>query len=239
MRWQVLAAAALTAATAGPASAQIGEYRRFTHEPMDTNRSNKIIYAPVGWAFSGRRPAAQPRSVAVASWYLQPLGSRNDRADKVLDKGEYTLESFDAVRPEGDLLTRMRVVITRMPAPPEGTDLPELNVVHPRTLISSRAVPAVETIPGGVRYTFTLTPPMFGFAPAGDVKNLPSTSQFQLELLPARALSVPRHIARKPTFNQEDAETLRQLPPPRLTVEERVAGKRLEYREGRVTESKR
>lgn len=241
MRWHVFAAVGLAAAVAAPAQAQVGGYRRFTTEPGDTNRSNKIVYVPVARAFSGSRPTQQPYDVAVASWYVEPLGSRNDRPDNKLDDAEYVLETFEAVKAEGERLPTMRVVVTRRPAPPEGTAPPELTVLHRKTLISSRGMARVEPIADGVRYTFTLKPPLAEFGPAALSTPSGASPRYELSLFPAREVRLPRHITKAPTFSGgEDPETRMLTTPraPRLPEAERVAGKRFEFRNNRVVERK-
>src|ERR687886_187393 len=102
MRWTVLATAVMAAAVASPAGAQrMGADRHFTWLTTDTNRSDRIIYAPVGAIYPGRRPASQPYDVSAATWYRQPLGSHNVKPDKNLENAQYTLESFDTVKDQG------------------------------------------------------------------------------------------------------------------------------------------
>lgn len=239
MRWQWVAAAALIAAGAGPARAQVSPYRRFTqNDVMDTNRNNRIVYLPVvmGVGFSGPRPGSQGYDVAAASWYLQPLGNPAARPDKVLDKGTYTLETFEAFRPAGAKDAQIRVVVTRRPAPPEGAAPPEIHLVDPRSYITARGPATVETLPDGVRYTATITPPAFGFDVREAAGRLASDNRFQVLLMSARDVKLPRAIARAPTFGgAEQWETLSRSGP-QLPLVERVAGKRIEYRSGQVIE---
>jgi hypothetical protein len=231
MRWTLLATAVAAAAVAAPAGAQqVGADRHFTHIVTDTNRSDRIIYAPIGMAFSGPRPGSQPYDVSAATWYRQPLGSQNVKPDKNLEKAQYTLESFDAVKDQG--LNQIRVVITRRPAPPEGTEAPRIAVVHPDSAISSTAFPKTEMLADGVRYTYMVMPPNLGFASRRDQI---TSDRYEIRFQPARDVHIPRYITKAPTFGGEDHEARDMAaPPPSLPRTERVAGKRLEYRRGRV-----
>jgi hypothetical protein len=237
MRFHPFAAAALALAVAGPASAQLDPYRRFTTAPNDTNRNNKLVYVPLGWSFPGAKPADQPYDVATAAWYRQPLGSTGAAPDKVLDKSSYTLERFDLVRADGGRL--MRVVVTQRPAPAERQP-PMLRVMNPQSMISASSVAGIEDLPDGVRYTFLVRPPHHDFIPAGERVAATAPRDYELRFMPARNVELPRYIVGAPTFNRGlDPETRAAMPPPRLPVEERVAGKRIEYRSGRVVEPRR
>lgn len=232
--WQGVAAAALCLIASSAAQAQQGQgaLRRFTELPTDTNRSNRVNYVPLGWSFSEDRPGKLPYDVSVASWYRLPIFTTNVKPDKVLDKGTYQLERFDAVGTEPGGTPRFRVVITRRPAPPEGT-APRLQLLHGRTGISSLAFAAMEALPDGVRYTFLAEPPQLNLTAN---RSVPDTDRYEVRLMPARDVTLPRNIVRAPTFGGEDLGTRQAMAPPRLPREERVAGKRIEYRKGRVTE---
>jgi hypothetical protein len=225
------AALVVAAAAAVPARAQDGPLRRFY---WDVNRSNREVYVPLVWAFPGRRPADMPYSVSVASWFRQPLGARDVRASTVLDKARYTLDEFslmDANSPRA----RVAVVITRTPALPEGTEPPRLDLVHPSG-ISAPHVPAdMESVPGGTRFTFITTPPLWNYTAGNSNVDPKDVQRYEVRLLTAREeVRRPRSITRAPTFGGFDIETRMSLPPPRLPREERVAGRRIEYRSGKV-----
>ena len=224
MNGKLLTAGALAFLVAAPASAQSpdGNYRRFSQEPMDTNRSNRIVYVPLGWAFPGPRPATQPHDASSATWYQLPVGVRGVRPDKNLERAEYRLESFQPLPGDG---RRLRVVITRTGGGDIGT--PELAVVHTKSQISATGSPRVEAIPGGTRYTFVVTPPDLG------VPGRAAAERYEIRFFPATEVPEPPRIARKPTFDGADPQVRAAQGPPRLPYAERVAGKRLEYRAGR------
>ena len=227
MRWHPFAAAVLAVAAAGPASAQSGPERRFTDLPNDTNRNNKLIYVPLAMGASGPKPAGQPYDVAAAAWYGQPLGTAGAQADKVLDKSRCVLERFDSVRgSEGNLL---RVIVTQRPAAPDA-EPPMIRVVEAKSMLSASALAHVEPLSDGARYTFLVRHPSWDGATA------PS---FEIHLLPGREVKLPRYLVGAPTFVRgADRETRALTPPPRLPLIERVAGKRIEYRSGRVVDQK-
>ena len=235
MRWQILTAGALTAVAALPASAQFedGHYRRFTEDVTDVNRNNKIVYAPLGWSFRGARPASMPFSVSVASWYQQSAGAANVKPDNVRDEAEYRLERFETVKDGGNAM--FRVTITRTPAPPEGQAPPELRLVHTDTLITSRDRATVETTPNGVRYQFYVRSPQLTMAPRGE-SSREDADRYELRLMPAREVNLPRYITRAPTFGGEDPMLRMHRTPPQLPLAERVAGRRIEYRNFAVVE---
>jgi hypothetical protein len=214
---------------AGAAGAQEYAYRRFDQPPTDTNRSNRIVYVPLGWAFSGSRPPQQPYDVSVATWYQATPGAR---ADNVLDNGNYVLEQFA----NGSRPGMLRVVIRR--SGPAVQDLPELRVVDRDSLLTTRAQAQVERNGAGVRYVFDVPSPLITSQPQGDRR-----PGYELRLMTARPdVRLPSYIVRKPTFSGMDPELRRTLPPPQLPYAERVAGKRIEYRSprsaGRVVEDR-
>ena len=227
MRHQLLAAGILAAAVASAATAQDGPYRRFTKQPIDPNRNDRVTYVPFGRVLTEERPATRPYDVSAATWYLQPLGARGVRASDTLEKAEYRLESFDATGGNSRNGGLLRVVITRSPAPPTDSVAPQLRVVHPDSLISSTATAKVETVPNGARYTFLVRPPHLG---GTDAAAMPATARFELQFRPARDVKLPSYLTRQPGFGGADLETRMQSGPPGRRVEESVAGKRMEFR---------
>lgn len=209
-----------------------GALRRFTEHPTESNRPNRIVYAPLAWAFPGSAPPNMVRDVSVASWYRVSLNVSNRRPDKVLDDNRYTLERFALIGTGEGERPQFRVVVTQRPAPPIGSAAPRLSVVHPNQ-ISSVALGTADRLADGVRYTFTVEPPLAGFRPT---RQLPAAGEYSVRLMPARDVSYPVALRRAPTFAGVDVETRMATPPPRLPRAERVAGKRLEYRRGRVLE---
>lgn len=227
-----LAIAATAVITAGPARAQDAGSRRFTQDYWDTNRSNRIVYVPIGFHFNGPPTGKQLYDVSAATWYLQPLGARGVRPDRVLDKGDYTLDQFELVG--GDTARpSVSVVITRRPAPPEGTPPPQIDVVHPNGISARPALATVEPVAGGVRYSFMVSPPLWGFSSRVGGKNT-DPLRYELRLLSGRDVKLPDYITRAPTFSGFDPETRMSQPPPQLPYVERVAGRRIEYRSGQV-----
>jgi hypothetical protein len=214
-------AAAASILLAVAASADEYAYRHFEQPLTDTNRSNRIIYAPVGMAFSGPRPARQPFDVSVATWYQQSVGSRGARPDNVLDSGEYVLERFEQVPGTGML----RVVISRRGEPVQ--DAPELRVVDPVSALTTRAEATTERTADGVRYIFTTRPPRIVSVPRSEVGE---RGRYELRLMTARHVKLPAYLVRKPTFSGESVRDRMAEAPPRLPYQERVAGKRIEYR---------
>ena len=101
-----------------------------------------------------------------------------------------------------------------------------------------RGLPATETLADGVRYTYRITPPPFGFFPTGDFRTA-AQNRYEIRFMTARDVRPPASIARLPTFGGEDNSIRSASPPPRLPAAERVAGKRIEYRNGKVVEDKR
>ncbi len=235
MRWPILATATVALAAAVPARAQI-PYRHFEQPYWDTNRSDRIAYYPLAKAFSGPRPGVQPYNVAEASWFQQKLGTPELRPSQVHDGAEYALNQFTMERRNG---TRMlHVVITRMGGTPD-EGVPQLRVTHAPSRISVTSLARVtRAADGGVRYTFDIVPPTFGFSGDPSVRDAAEPARYQVDLIPPRNLQVPSYIARYPTFGGEEWKTRMDQPPPRLPVEERVAGKRIEYRSGRVVSEK-
>jgi hypothetical protein len=230
MRGEQLGLALLVSTVlAGAASAQEYAYRHFDQPVTDTNRSNRIVYVPLGWAFPGARPPQQPYDVSVATWYR---GTPGARADNVLDKGEYVLERFE----NGARPGMLRVVIRR--TGPAVQDLPELRVVDRDSALTTRAKARVERDGAGVRYVFDVPSPLITSQPRGDQR-----PGYELRLMTARPdVRLPDYIVRKPTFSGMDLDERRALPPPQLPYAERVAGKRIEYRSprsaGRVVEDR-
>jgi hypothetical protein len=220
MRREICAAAVLALAVAGAARAQeVENYRRFTTQPGDTNRNNRIIYAPIVTAYPGSRPVHQPYEQPAASWYQKALGT-SGKPDKTVDHADYRLERFDSLK-GGDI----EVVITRTGGRDESA--PELRVTEPKSLLTSRASAHITAIPGGNRYTFTVRPPLGGFAPPSQVT---ANDQYLIEFMASGYVSPPSSMARKPTFDGVNPEIRALQGPPRLPNEERVAGKRMEYR---------
>lgn len=219
MRREVCAAAVLVMAIAGAARAQdVENYRRFTTQPGDTNRNNRIVYAPLATAYPGSRPVHQPYEQASASWYEQAFGTTG-KPDKTLDHADYRLERFDTLK-GGDI----QVVITRTGGREESA--PELRVTEPKSLLTSRATARITPIAGGSRYAFTVRPPLAGFAPASQA----ASERYLIEFMASGYVAPPSSMARKPTFDGVNPEIRALQGPPRLPNEERVAGKRMEYR---------
>lgn len=215
MRTQLLAATIIATALAGSAQAQnSGPYRRFTDWPTDTNRNDRIVYAPLGWAFTGSRPVGQPHDVSSATWYQVRPGSAAVKPDSVLDKAEYRLERFDMANGV------FNVVITRRGG--QADPAPELRLVDTETNITSRAQPSIE----GDRYTFVVKPPLAGFGASAT----PKAERFEIRFMGSGNVRPPASIVRAPTFGGEDLETRSLSGPPQLPKSERVAGKRIEYR---------
>lgn len=229
MRRGLIAAAALAALAGGPAHAQnTGNYRRFTTDPGDVNRSNKIIYAPIAMALPGPRPAQGIYQWSTATWYLQPVGSAGARPDKKLGDAQYTLERFEPVKGENGDPGMFRVVITRTGGGAEPN--PELRVTDPKTHITSRSEARVSAIPGGNRYEFLVRPPLAGLYPDG---RTPDPGRYEIQFMSSTRTSPPPALARRPTFGGEDPELRALSGPPRLPRAERVAGKRIEFRSAR------
>lgn len=238
MKNQFAASLLAAAAIAGPTLADGVPSRHFTQSPTDTNRSERIVYAPLGMKVIGQRTINQPYDVSAATWYLKSPGAQGARPDKVLDKGAYTLDSFELLSPRSASQgPRFKVVITRRPAPAT-EDMPEVHVVHPQSGITVRGFPQIETVADGVRYSYLITPPPFGFFPTGDFKSAAS-GQYEIRFMTARDVRPPASIARLPTFGGEDHSIRSTTPPPRLPAAERVAGKRIEYRNGEVVDEKK
>ena len=234
MKWSILAAATLALAAAVPARAQI-PYRHFEQPYWDTNRSDRIVYYPVVKAVSGPRPGTQPYSVAQASWFEQRLGARDVKPNAIRDGAAYQLDEFTTLNNRGQ--RTLRVVITRHGGDMD-TGVPQLRVTHDPSRISVTALPRVSQLSDGVRYTYTITPPSFGFTSDADVKDSAQAPRYQLDLLAERNLRVPDYVAKAPTFGGRDWKDRSDAPPPQLPVEERVAGRRIEYRSGRVISDK-
>lgn len=232
IRW----AFALAVVLAAPAAAQVGPYRRFTEPAIDPNRNNRIIYAPVFSSFSERKPPQRPHDVASASWYLRHPGERDAVPDSVRDDGSYRLERFEGVRLPGESVDRLRVTIIRRPAPPPG--LPQIRVIHRDSALTSLGFPTVESIPGGVRYTFLVMSPHVTAALPDARLGTPGVDSFDLRFMPAHEVRLPPHLVRAPTFSGAEPEVRQVMPPPRLPYLERVAGKRIEYRSGRVIQAR-
>jgi len=220
----------LAGVIASPAGAQELAQRRFTQNPNDSSFNERLIYVPVNLAFT-TRPSSQPYTLSVATWYRQPLGAKEIRADKTLDSGEYSLDQIELLNGSGSQ-RQVRVVITRRPAPPEGTAPPDLDLVHPSGISAPRATAAIEPVQGGVRYTFVVTPPMWGYSSRNSNVRGSDTPQYEVRLLSSRMVSPPPSMVRAPTFSGYDAQTKSMLPPPQLPYIERVAGKRQEFRSG-------
>lgn len=231
MRWSAIAVMAISVVAAGSAQAQQDPYRRFTREPIDPNENNKIIYVPVASAYPGTRPGEQPYDRAAASWYQELLGTREAKPDRVLDKGNYVLNRFEAVGAPGARM--LEVVVTRYPAPEADAPLPQLRITHPSTNISASAFATATAVAGGMQYRFLVRPPLLGFAPNADPNNLPASDQYTLSFLPARDVPLPASLRTAGTFSGSGVEARMSQGPPRLPVEERVAGRRLEFRSAR------
>lgn len=231
MRRELWAAAALATLIGSTASAQVnntGPYRRFTDDVGDVNRSNRIGYVPLAWAFSEARPARQPYDESSATWYIQPVGARGVKPDKVLDKADYTLDEFAWMKQGNGAPDRLRVVITRIGGPAEPA--PELRLVHPETHITTRARANVTPVAGGSRYTFELESPLGRFQPS----SVTQPNRFEVRFMASHEVSRRTFEARsKPTFSGEDPQLRALSGPPRLPRAERVAGKRIEFRSPR------
>ncbi len=224
-----LAGALLAGGLAGPAEADEGDgQRRFTASPTDTNRSYRMVYVPVFSSYPGVRPATQPHDAASAAWFQLPLGATQSKPSQIRTKDGYLMESFDRVRTagEGEML---RVVVTRTPGPPAGAGLPQIGVVHPESQISARAFPAAEAIPGGVRYTFMVRPPHYGFITDPAASTGPSL-RYEVRFLPAEEVRPPSILTRAPGFGGPSIQERLSEGPPRIPTMERVAGRRQEYR---------
>lgn len=233
MKWSILAAATVVLAAAVPARAQ-SPYRHFEQPYWDTNRSDRIVYYPLARAFSGPKPGAQPYSVAQASWFEQRLGARDVRPNHVLDGAAYQLDEFTTLNQRGT--HTLQVVITRHGgATDEG--VPQLRLTHGPSRISVTALPRVTQLTDGVRYTYTITPPSFGFGSDVDAQDN-QAPRYQLDLLAERNLKTPDYVAKAPTFGGQDWKDRSDAPPPQLPLQERVAGRRIEYRSGRVISDK-
>lgn len=231
MRWSAVAIMAITIVSAGGARAQQDPYRRFTRAPIDPNENNKIVYVPLASAFPGARPGEQAYDTAAASWYQASLGSQGSKPDQVLDKGNYVLNRFETVGQEGARM--LEVVVTRYPAPPAGTPLPQLRITDPGSNISASAFATETAVAGGTQYRFLVRPPLLGFAPTADPRNLPASERYALSFLPAREVPPPPRLRTAGTFSGAGVEARMSEGPPRLPVEERVAGRRLEFRSAR------
>jgi hypothetical protein len=230
MRWAAFAASAIALAAACGASAEDGPYRHFTRPAIDTNRNDRIIYAPVATAYPGARPGELPHDVSVATWYALASG-QTAKPDKVLDNGRYVLERFETIRNGAE--PALEVVISRYPAP-TGGDVPLLRVVDRDSNISSAATPISSAIPGGVRYRFQVRPPLHDFAAMSNPGSRREAQQYMLRFLPARPVAQPAAMRRAGTFGGASTETVMSQGPPQLTVAERVAGKRLEFRSAKA-----
>lgn len=231
MRWSAIAVMAITIVSAGSARAQQDPYRRFTREPIDPNENNKMVYVPLASAFPGPRPADQPYDVAAASWYDERLGSHGTKPDRVLDKGNYVLNRFETMDGEGSRM--LEVVVTRYPASPAGTPAPQMRITDPGSNISASAFAVPVPVAGGTEFRFRVRPPLLGFAPNADRGNLPASNRYILSFLPARDVPLPAELRTAAGFSGAGVEAQMAQGPPRLPVEERVAGKRLEFRSAR------
>ena len=218
---------ALTAAS--PAHAQDGNYRHFTRNPIDdVNGSDRIIYAPVVSHFPGARPGEMPYNYPVASWGGQFFGSRNVSPVVTSDHGKYQLEVFQLDQSTKNPI--LHVSIVRRPIPPEGEAPPQLRVIDNHSSISTSAFASVERLPDGLRYQFTVAPPLFDIDNLRSAEVLAGVRNFQLDLFPARDVERPKYIAGAPGFGGLDPLSRAAQPRPSLPSAERVAGKRLEYR---------
>jgi len=231
MRWSAIAVMAVTIVSAGSARAQQDPYRRFTREPIDPNENNKMVYVPLASSFPGPRPGDQPYDVAAASWYSERLGSHGTKPDRVLDKGNYVLNRFETVGGEGSRM--LEVVVTRYPAPPADAPAPQLRITDPGSNISASAFATSVPVAGGTEFRFRVRPPLLGFAPNAEPANLPAANRYILSFLPARDVPLPAGLRTAGGFSGAGVEGRMDQGPPRLPVEERVAGKRLEFRSAR------
>lgn len=231
MRWSAIAIMAITIASAGGAHAQQDPFRQYTRQPIDPNENNKIIYAPVVSHFPGERPADQPFDRAAASWFRGTLGSREARPDRVRDRGRYVLDQFETTGAEGARM--LEVVITRFPALPAEDPAPQLRITDPSSNISASAFATATPVAGGMQYRFLVRPPLLGFAPDADPKNLPASSQYSLSFFPVGGVPIPPGLRRAATFGGVGVAARMDQGPPQLPVAERVAGRRLEFRSAR------
>jgi hypothetical protein len=224
-------AGAIAVAAAAPALADVGgPFRRFTANPLEVNRNERMVYVPLARAFTDAQPPGMPYHVAAATWRAQPLGSAGAAPDQILDPAGYVLESFRVLEAPG--IPRREVVITRRPGFP-GEAPPMIDVLHPENFISARATPErIEPAAGGMRYTFVVVPPLVPAPPAPD-ETRPRANRYTLRLLPAYEVRQPPHMVRAPTFGGAGRVWKEHMAPPRLPVTERVAGRRMEYRSPR------
>jgi hypothetical protein len=230
MRWQWLTAAAILGG-AVPASAQDGNFRRFTQNPLlDPSRNERMVYVPFAMKASGPRPGAQPYDVASAVWLRKPLGAAASRPDLAAGEGEYTLESVSRFEEGG--APKLRVVVLRRGG---GGDVgtPQLRVSEARSQLTSIAYAEPQPGPGGTRYVFTL------LAPTPLTPGARQSGEYDIGFRPEGEVKPPRFTRRAPTFGGDDAYTRMGRSGPQLPLAERVAGRRIEYRTGRVVDTTR
>src|SRR3569833_1785150 len=181
---------------AAPVAAQQpdGNTRHFYQNPFyESNGNGRIIYAPLVASHSGAARAGQPYSYPVADWAQIQPGARDRGPDSKIDNGTYRLERFDATHQGSSPV--FHVVMTRRPAPPEGTAAPELRVLDQQSQISTVALGSVQTIDGGVQYTFLVRPPLLRLASATEGGNRATPGTYVLRLAPARDILRPHYFA--------------------------------------------
>lgn len=196
--WVVLAAVLLLAARAG------AEERRFTSELMDTNRSYRILYAPI--FFSRLGPGEGDDIPGLAARWTRLALNQEGTLRPSEGSGAYRIieitEKRDPLKPTDP--PEIDIVIEQDGVLPESATSPTVVLVDSQTLLETREVAEVFRAGDHTLYRVELLPPKAALVPEGRRIYLNPSDRYDVQLLRGVRERVAGIRETLPTFGGED-----------------------------------
>jgi len=194
-----------------PTSAR-AELRRFTSEPLDTNRSFLFVYAPVLMTKLGSTGGAEFPGT-LAQWTQLALGGvpagKEEATGGPIVSGPYRIIGFDELRDPNQPTTppQVRVIIEQEGQLPEDSPPPMVSLVDSSTGLETRETAAVLREPDRTLYRVELSPPQAALVPEGHRVYLNPSDRYTVELLGGVRERVAGMRQTLPTFGGSDWRT--------------------------------
>jgi hypothetical protein len=211
--WLVGSLAAAAAVTLFVAPGVRAEDRHFTRQPLDINRNEKIVYAPVLFAGLGPRPVDDIPGIRT-SWDNFTLFEEDFGGDR-WQRGQYRLVSLtvsqDPDRPSTEP-PEVDIVIERDMELNVDAPAPEIVLIDQRTALETRARAEVFSEAGRTLYRVELLPPRAAMTPPGYRVYLNPNDRYELQVLGGTRELVAGMRQTLPTFGQFDPRNENTVP---------------------------